>query len=110
MCVLFATIESHVIRTDRVEVPPQGLVLKIVIKPDREGKMKVQVKTVDKGKRFGAGGRHTKVEDVLATTEHKGIDIYNNIPSIENRFGIAVGKCPEGYISKGGFCFPDYDA
>lgn len=39
-----------------------------------------------------------------ATENPKKVEV-----TVENRHGIRVGKCPEGYVKIGGFCFPNMD-
>jgi hypothetical protein len=107
LIVLFTIIEGSIIKTDRVEVPPQGMTLKIDIKPDVDGKVKVQVKSFNKwGRR--EGDRHSSFRD-FSRTAHETIDKTQSLPILEKRYGISVGYCPLGYVKRGGFCFEATD-
>lgn len=99
LCFLVAAIESHVIRADRVRIPPQGMTIEISIKPNEEYDLARRIKDI-----------FTKKEDWDVEQETaKPITTTTDLPKLEKRLGIQVGLCPVNHVSRGGFCFPDYE-
>lgn len=101
--ILAASATSHILKSQPLQIPPEGLTLEINIKPELNqpagsrgpGRMSLD---------FSLNAPPPPPPSPMNAPPIRNPDF---VPDIEDRFGIRVGKCPTGYTQTGGFCFPN---
>lgn len=103
MCLFVIAVENRVIKSLNLNMPPEGITFEINIRPIP--KRNHQHHNINSNKDINKSLydiAKLNMENILR-------EPVTPVPVLEQRYGVRVGKCPEGRKMVGGMCILDND-